>query len=131
MGRTITPIEALAKTATARSRGRGPVSYTHLGTNTFLGAGYRTINYNKVGWTAGGGIEWMAFPNWSVKIEYLYYDLGSVTSTGVLSAFTPVPPVAGVYALSESKTHLNGNVVRAGINYHFNWFEPAPVVAKY
>jgi outer membrane immunogenic protein len=101
------------------------------GTNTFLGAGYRTINYNKVGWTAGGGIEWMAFPNWSVKIEYLYYDLGSVTSTGVLSAFTPVPPVAGVYALSESKTHLNGNVVRAGINYHFNWFEPAPVVAKY
>ncbi len=30
-----------------------------------------------------------------------------------------------------SSTRFNGNVVRAGVNYHFNWFGPAPVVAKY
>jgi outer membrane immunogenic protein len=32
---------------------------------------------------------------------------------------------------SRTTTRFNGSVVRAGINYHFNWFEPAPVVAKY
>ncbi len=38
----------------------------------------------QVGWTAGGGIEY-ALPdkwaNWSVKVEYLYYDLGQKTGT--------------------------------------------------
>ena len=27
--------------------------------------------------------------------------------------------------------HPQINVVRAGVNYHFNWGAPAPVVAKY
>jgi outer membrane immunogenic protein len=31
----------------------------------------------QVGWTAGGGAEWMFMQNWSAKVEYLYYDLGS------------------------------------------------------
>jgi len=100
-------------------------------TNGFLGAGTRTINYTKVGWTAGGGLEWMVFPNWSVKLEYLYYDLGTVTSADALFALTPVSPVVGAYAASQNRTHLNGNIVRAGINYHFNWGAPAAVVAKY
>src|SRR5437588_10363029 len=30
------------------------------------------------GWTGGGGIEWMFMPHWSVKAEYLFYDLGRV-----------------------------------------------------
>ncbi|MFY9628205.1 MAG: outer membrane beta-barrel protein, partial [Methylocystis sp.] len=25
------------------------------------------------GWAAGGGVEWMFLPNWSAKLEYLYY----------------------------------------------------------
>ena len=29
--------------------------------------------------TAGGGVEWMFMPNWSLKFEYLYYDLGQAT----------------------------------------------------
>jgi outer membrane immunogenic protein len=24
----------------------------------------------QVGWTAGGGAEWMFLPNWSAKVEY-------------------------------------------------------------
>jgi outer membrane immunogenic protein len=31
----------------------------------------------KVGWTIGAGVEHMFAPNWSVKGEYLYYDLGN------------------------------------------------------
>lgn len=37
------------------------------------------ISQTNVGWTVGGGGEWMFMPNWSMKAEALYYDLGSVT----------------------------------------------------
>jgi hypothetical protein len=30
-------------------------------------------------WTAGADMEWLFAPNWTVKAEYLHYDLGSVT----------------------------------------------------
>jgi outer membrane immunogenic protein len=33
----------------------------------------------RLGWTFGGGMEYMFAPHWTVKAEYLYYDLGSVT----------------------------------------------------
>ncbi len=33
----------------------------------------------RAGWTVGGGLEWMVAPNWSLKGEYLYYDLGTVS----------------------------------------------------
>ena len=32
-----------------------------------------------VGWTAGAGIEHAVAGNWTVKVEYLHYDLGSVS----------------------------------------------------
>jgi outer membrane immunogenic protein len=33
----------------------------------------------RLGWTAGGGFEWMFLPNWSLKAEYLFYGLGTTT----------------------------------------------------
>jgi hypothetical protein len=43
-------------------------------TNGFIGAGVsNSVSNTKVGWTAGGGVEWMFLPNWSAKVEYLYY----------------------------------------------------------
>ncbi len=33
------------------------------------------------GWTAGGGVEFIVDQNWSIKGEYLYYDLGDDTFT--------------------------------------------------
>jgi outer membrane immunogenic protein len=94
------------------------------------------VSNTKVGWTAGGGAEWMFLPNWSAKVEYLYYDLGSVTySGGVATAFAApggvIPVGTSIFSLaSHTSTRFNGNVVRAGINYHFNW-GGAPVVARY
>jgi outer membrane immunogenic protein len=92
---------------------------------------FGSFSNTRVGWTAGGGVEWLFAPNWSVKAEYLYYDLGSVTyglsplqnfnNAGVL--FTSGAPV--------SRTRFTGNIVRAGLNYHFNLWGPAPIVAKY
>ncbi|MGH6801633.1 MAG: outer membrane protein, partial [Methylocella sp.] len=40
---------------------------------------FGNISNSRVGWTAGGGLEWLFAPNWSAKVEYLYYDLGRVT----------------------------------------------------
>jgi outer membrane immunogenic protein len=80
----------------------------------------------RVGWTAGGGGEWMFMANWSAKVEYLYYDLGSVTyDVGSLQAIIlpplPVPPggTLGSASFSQATTRFNGHIARAGINYHF------------
>lgn len=58
----------------------------------------------KMGWTAGGGVEWMFLPRWSVKAEYLYIDSGSTDLT-----------VAGVTVSGK----LKDQIARLGVNYHF------------
>jgi outer membrane immunogenic protein len=94
----------------------------------------------RTGWTAGGGVEWMFMPNWSAKVEYLYYDLGAATVNRIIAhnvpnAFDPIGLIRNLGivagAATQTTTRFNGNIVRAGLNYHFNWGVPAPVVAKY
>jgi outer membrane immunogenic protein len=75
----------------------------------------------RVGWTVGVGAEWKFTPNWSVKGEYLYYDLGGYTIQGNQSN-----PVNGIDFATYSFS-TRGNIVRAGINYQFG----GPVVARY
>jgi outer membrane immunogenic protein len=87
------------------------------------------FKYMLAGWTAGGGLEWLFSPNWSLKVEYLFYDLGHVSyamsplvninSGGV--PFTGGAPVAS--------TRFDGNIVRGGISYHFFW-GASPVAAR-
>ncbi len=91
------------------------------GTAGFAYGGVSAWSYNNTptGWTAGGGLEWMFAPRWSAKVEYLYIDLSSGGLTG-----------ANGWNWGY-RFHPEINVVRAGINYHFNWAEPAPVLAKY
>ncbi|MEK4033520.1 outer membrane beta-barrel protein [Methylocystis sp. IM3] len=103
-----------------------------------LAPSFGGVNFSntQVGWTAGGGLEWMFMPNWSAKVEYLYYDLGTVTQNFALASFDPNFPGAfggngGALFGGQVRARLNGNIVRAGVNYHFNWGAPAPVVAKY
>ena len=78
-----------------------------------------SFNNTRTGWTAGGGVEWLFAPHWSAKLEYLYVDLDSNGTTGTFG-----------YTYGQH-FHPELNVVRAGINYHFNFAAPAPVVAKY
>jgi outer membrane immunogenic protein len=93
--------------------------------------GHGSESTTRVGWTAGGGVEWMFLPNWSAKVEYLYYDLGTVTySNGPLTSFLNGTNTVTFINASQSSVRFSGNIVRAGINYHFNW-APPPVVAKY
>jgi outer membrane immunogenic protein len=93
------------------------------------GASFGTFNNALAGWTAGGGVEWLFYPNWSLKVEYLYYDLGRVTfaMSPLVNSFLGGPSTVGAPFAS---TRFNGNIVRAGLNYHFNLGAP-PFVAKY
>ncbi|MEH2491368.1 outer membrane protein [Bradyrhizobium sp. AZCC 2230] len=74
----------------------------------------------RTGWVAGGGVEKMFAPHWSAKLEYLHYDLG--TSIG----YTPTLIGGAV----NVRTLERGDMVRAGINYRFDW-PGGPVVARY
>jgi outer membrane immunogenic protein len=70
------------------------------------------------GWTVGGGFEAMFAKNWSVKLEYLYVDLGD---HGIFTAIAP--------NVEHVSTHAE--IVRVGVNYHFDIAPPAAVIAKY
>jgi outer membrane immunogenic protein len=88
-------------------------------------ASFGSLSETRVGWTAGGGAEWMFLPNWSAKVEYLYYDLGRVIysagfPTATARAPGAVPAGTPIFTLaSQASARFNGNIVRAGINYHF------------
>jgi outer membrane immunogenic protein len=90
---------------------------------------FGSFKYTLAGWTAGGGLEWLFSPNWSLKVECLCYDLGRVTyamsplvyinSSGI--PFSGSAPVAS--------TRFDGNAIRGGISYHFFWGVP-PIAAR-
>ncbi len=84
----------------------------------------------RVGWTAGGGVEWMFWPNWSAKVEYLYYDLNSLRYASSPLSLTSGAGAQLTSVLPETRTRFDGHIVRAGANYHFNWGAP-PAVAKF
>jgi outer membrane immunogenic protein len=101
---------------------------------TFFGGNPNTtgsLSSTRVGYAVGAGLEWMFAQNWSAKAEYLYYDLGTANNTlPQLRGFNGGGAVAGPLFMSSTavtSTRFSGDVVRAGINYHFG----GPVVARY
>jgi outer membrane immunogenic protein len=90
----------------------------------------------RAGWTVGAGAEAALDRNWSVKLEYLYMDLGNVGSSGA-TATTAVnqlnTPQQGFNTITTTtltsafRTKFTDNIVRVGVNYRFG----GPVVARY
>jgi outer membrane immunogenic protein len=81
----------------------------------------KTLSTN--GWTAGAGVEYGAANNFSVKLEWLYYQfghgqrsVGSCTGTGCDLFY-------GVGSVVNFQSHNSAelNAVRLGANYLFNW----------
>lgn len=74
----------------------------------------------------------MFLPNWSAKVEYLYYDLGRVSGPFVntWSGLGSNANISDLESVTNFSARASGNIVRAGVNYHFNW-SAAPIVAKY
>ncbi len=63
------------------------------------------------GWAAGLGIEYALTNNWSVKGEWLHFDLGSETFNN--DCFTTFG------GRCERKSDTQGDIARVGVNYHF------------
>jgi len=72
----------------------------------------------------------MFFPHWSLKVEYLYYELAKQTSN-FATLTQNFPGGTGSAAVTHFTIEPKGSVVRVGVNYLFNWGAPAPVEAKY
>ncbi|PWY57664.1 hypothetical protein DGG96_00785 [Legionella qingyii] len=84
----------------------------------FIPGGYGDEQYpfsktlTRAGWTVGGGAEWVLKQNWSMKLEYLYYDLGSTSE--IADPIIPNPPFQIKYTWTNP-----AQVIRFGLNYHF------------
>lgn len=143
LGYLLTPELFIYATAGLSYGGTNLHSYAwqqvYSGLSNEVGPGKTDVSRTRLGWTAGGGLEWMFSNNWSTKVEYLYYDLGSPSiymgqNTIFWSGSSRVSGIsAGDIASAQgcnAQTRFNGNIVRAGVNYHFN-LGLAPVVAKF
>jgi outer membrane immunogenic protein len=65
------------------------------------------------GWTIGAGVEYALMGHWSVKGEYLYYDLGSLSrSLGDTNGRFPT-------TFQTYSADFKGSIVRVGVNYRF------------
>lgn len=91
------------------------------GSSPHTGAG--NISQTRVGWTAGFGGEWKFTRNWSLKAEYLYYNLGTASFSYVSNHFHPPVPVGDGALFSStgltSSVRFDGSIARAGVNYAF------------
>ena len=69
----------------------------------------------KAGWTLGGGAE-VGFGAWSLKGEYLYYDLGNENLSAQFFFAGGVPQPA----FFEPDFETNGHILRLGVNYRLD-----------
>jgi outer membrane immunogenic protein len=67
----------------------------------------------------GAGAEYAFTPNWSVKAEYLYVDLGAVNNV-LISGLDPaaIQTYGFPTQMTTRSSQLHDNIVRVGLNYH-------------
>jgi len=108
--------------------GKGGVAFLNAKASTVdpcagtPGCGTTTLNMAgdklMVGWSAGGGFEWMFAPGWSAKAEYAYFDFGKVDVAGTSS-------VPGEFY--RQSVDVTAHTAKVGINYRWG----APLAARY
>lgn len=69
--------------------------------------GIGTASTTRIGWTAGGGLEYAFLNNWTMKAEYLYVDLGTATCDAACTGGTP------------ADVTFQSHLVRGGVNFKF------------
>ena len=65
----------------------------------------------QTGWVVGAGLEYGLTPNWSMRGEYLYVDLGSVSA----NLFNPAFPTF----THTTSAKFTDNIARVGLNYRW------------
>jgi outer membrane immunogenic protein len=112
----------------------GGLAYGHFAANAPLVP--LSWGSTRAGWTVGAGAEAAIDRNWSVKVEYLYMDLGNIGSSGATATTstnalnTPSQgfnTVTTTTLTSAFTTKFTDNIVRVGVNYRWG----GPVIARY
>jgi outer membrane immunogenic protein len=79
----------------------------------------------------------MFMPNWSIKAEGIYWNMGNMNVPTATFAAAPTSstsspfPTGPLMSVGGVRVNYQGVIARAGVNYHFNWGGSAPVVAAY
>jgi len=91
--------------------GTGGLAVADVDLSDVTGFGFFTASSHKTraGWTVGGGAEWAFAPKWSVKAEYLYVDLGTVS----------IDFFQNLFPQSSFNHRITESVGRLGLNYRF------------
>jgi outer membrane immunogenic protein len=110
---TVTP-DAIAYVTGGLSVGEVMTAGTVFGFDPF-GNPVNTIvssHNTKAGYAVGGGLEGRVVGNWTAKIEYLYLDLGTLTT---IPATAPGATTAAAFT-----SRITDNLMRVSVNYKFN-----------
>ncbi len=108
--------------------GTGGFAYGGVRSSTTISQAYTPVVFNSIepqwssfasdsetitGWTAGAGTEWAVGSNISVKGEFLYYDLGTVTYNGgtLVDKCTAAAPFCSVYFANAVQTKFDNSGV--------------------
>jgi outer membrane immunogenic protein len=84
------------------------------------GVASSSFNTTKGGWVAGLGGEMAIWKNWSVRLEWLHYDLGTISDSLTTNGTTPV--VGGTLPSTQTTTWSRSeryDVIRTGLDYRF------------
>jgi len=75
----------------------------------------------RTGWTAGGGIEQKVGAYWTLKAEYLYYDIGHSSVTNTVNGINAWACCAVGGGITKTNSfEFKGDMVRIGANYKLN-----------
>jgi outer membrane immunogenic protein len=92
--------------------GKFGYAWTQEEYNFTLPGGTATGGVDRNGWLLGAGIEYAFAGNWTAKLEYNYFDMGSKLVTLATTGGLVVVP---------ANIDLTVQTVKLGVNYKFNW----------
>jgi outer membrane immunogenic protein len=118
---------AVSSSAITEYHYRNPVEVNNEGgfSHTFIGGGNKSSTL--VGWNVGGGLEWMFMPNWSLKAEAIYWNMGNMTLPTAGFAAAPAssgcsgdycrtyPDYATATSYGATRVNYQGVIARAGV----------------
>jgi outer membrane immunogenic protein len=92
------------------------ISQIEVRGDTFTASG-GTAAKTLSGWTIGGGWEWGLAANWSIKTEYLYYDLETLHYTSNPIFGTAFAGPRFTLTTFNPSTEFKGSIFRVGLNW--------------
>ncbi len=93
---------------------------TGLAGTVYSGATHIGSSSNdRAGFVVGAGAEYAFITNWSLKAEFLYIDLGTLTTNAPLVA-AAAPGAVGLGYSWNTQIHERDAVARVGLNYKFH-----------